>query len=406
MDKPKSFSLLIKPTSADCNLRCDYCFYLSRGSLYPQDSRHRMDDEVLERLIASFMATDQPQHVFGWQGGEPTLMGVEFFRRVTELQQRYGRNGSVVSNGLQTNATLIDDQFATHLAEYRFLVGVSLDGPEDLHDRFRTTVDGRGSHADVLKGINCLKRHRVDFNALTVVNSHNAPYAGDIYDYLCRLGIAYHQYIPCVEFGPDGQSLPHTISGEAWGRFLNDLFDRWYPDDCRKVSIRLFDAILNQLVNGSFPLCHMAGNCRQYLVVEYNGDVYPCDFFVDAPKKLGNIMTHTWDELLHAPEYQVFGEQKTAWNDQCVMCRFLRYCSGDCLKHRFYGKEEPKQLSWLCRGWCDFYEHALPGLEELALTYLRENGRPARLSVAEPGRNDPCYCGSGKKYKKCHGLAF
>lgn len=361
-----------------------------------------MDDKVLERIVASFMAIEQPKYIFGWQGGEPTLMGVEFFRRVTEFQQKYGRSGSIVFNGLQTNATQISDELAAHLAEYRFLVGVSLDGPAELHDHFRTRADGQGSHAEVLHGINCLKRHQVEFNGLVLVNSQNVTHAAKIYHYLRRLGINYQQYIPCVEFGPDGEMRPFSITGEAWGVFLNELFDEWYAYDSRTVSIRLFDAIVNEMMDGSLQLCHMTGNCRQYLVVEYNGDVYPCDFFVDPPRKLGNVMTDSWDELLEASRYYQFGSMKADWNDNCASCRFLRYCSGDCLKHRFYGKEDPKQQSWLCRGWIDFYRHALPGLEALALQHLRESGRPLRLYGTAPGRNDPCFCGSGRKYKKCH----
>ncbi len=399
----KTFSLLVKPASADCNLRCAYCFYLSRHSLYPETRRHQMSDEVLEKMIAGFMATEQPQYAFGWQGGEPSLMGVDFFRRVTALQQKYGHKGAVIANGLQTNATLIDDEFAEHLGQYNFLVGVSLDGPEPVHDHFRKTVNGQGTHAAVLKGIDCLKRHKVEFNALTVVNSFNVLHPLEIYHYLCDQGIYYHQYIPCVEFGPDGQPLPFTVSAKLWSRFLCEIFDEWYLKDNRKVSIRLFDGILNLMVNGSYHLCHMGGHCSQYFVVEHNGDVYPCDFFVDAGHKLGNVGEISWEELLASPQYQQFGMQKADWNPRCSTCKYLRFCSGDCLKHRFYGGQDPHQMSWLCEGWREFYEHALPRLEQLALAILRERFGLNQLPPWKPGRNEPCFCGSGRKYKKCHG---
>lgn len=404
MKNLKSFSLLIKPASADCNLRCEYCFYISRQSLYPETTHHRMGNLVLEKLISSYMATDQPQYTFGWQGGEPTLMGVDFFRRVTDLQQKYVRNGALVSNGLQTNATLLTDEFAAHLAKYRFLVGVSLDGPPELHDHFRVKIDGSNSHYRVLKGIECLQRHQVEFNVLVLVNSHNVRHAKEIYQYLCDMGVYYQQYIPCTEFDKDGRPLPYTITGAEWGQFLIELYQQWYSKDSRKVSIRLFDAIMNLMANGDYYLCHMAGNCQQYFVVEYNGDVYPCDFFVDSSKHLGNITSNTWETLLNHPGYQQFGSQKAAWNDLCVTCPFLRFCSGDCLKQRFYGGEDPQRLSWLCEGWRAFYNYALPGFEKLVLIYLKENRRSLRLFGGELGRNSLCYCGSGKKYKKCHGF--
>jgi uncharacterized protein len=402
----KNFSLLIKPTSADCNLRCAYCFYISRSSLYPEAARRRMTDETLKNLTAGYLATEQPQYAFGWQGGEPTLMGVDFFRRVTALQQKYGHSGASVSNGLQTNATLINDELAAHLAEYNFLVGVSLDGPQEFHDHFRNTIDGHGSHEAVLRGIDCLKRHRVEFNVLTLINSINVAHPQEIYRYLCDKGLYYHQYIPCVEFGPNGQPLPFTITGQQWGDFLCEIFDQWYTADTRRVSIRLFDSILSLMLTGNYTLCHLGGYCNHYFVVEYNGDVYPCDFFVDTSKRLGNIMDNTWTELTQSPLYEQFGAQKAQWNPQCYTCKYLRYCSGDCLKHRFYGAEKPEQTSWLCQGWRQFYEHALPRLELLALEYIKENGGIAgKIPRFRPGRNELCYCGSGKKYKKCHGLS-
>lgn len=407
MATKRCFSLLIKPASADCNLRCDYCFYSSRSQLYPETSTHRMTDEVLTRMIASFMATDQPQHAFGWQGGEPTLMGVDFFRRVTELQQKFGRPGSVVVNGLQTNATLITDELASHLAKYHFLVGVSLDGTAELHDRFRTGVGRVGSHAAVLQGIGILKRHQVEFNALTLVNSANVGHGREVYQYLCDLGIYYHQYIPCVEFDRNGQVLPYSISGRQWGEFLGAVFDQWIASDTRKVSVRIFDAILNLMVAGEYQLCHMGGHCSQYFVVEHNGDVYPCDFFVDAEKKLGNIMENSWGQLLASEKYLTFGGQKAGWNSHCNECHYLLYCSGDCLKHRFYGGENPAQLSWLCEGWQSFFEHALPGFKKLAQEISIGQGHPAgNIPNISCGRNEPCFCGSGRKFKKCHGLSL
>jgi uncharacterized protein len=407
----KPFSLLVKPTSADCNLRCTYCFYLKKSQLYPDSTKHRMSDEVLEKMISSYLATDQPVYAFGWQGGEPTLMGLEFFKKVVALQEKYGA-GKVISNSLQTNGTLLDDTFAQFLAKYKFLVGISLDGGADIHNTYRNRIDQSGSHEAVIKGIECLERNKVDYNVLTLVNSANVGRAKEVYQYLCDMGIHYHQYIPCTEFDDQGNLLPFAITGEQWGQFLCELFDEWIKRDAYKVSIRAFDAIINFMVNGSYSVCHMAGNCCQYFVVEYNGDIYPCDFFVEEEKKLGNLFDHTWDELQKSDKYYEFGQKKTEWNSICSSCRHLTYCSGDCLKHRIYSGNSPDNMSWLCSGWKAFYDHALPTIKELAESIIHNpNIVGARAAMPDNKlfvdnkfeRNQPCFCGSGKKYKKCHG---
>ena len=411
-----NFSLLVKPASADCNLHCTYCFYLDRRFLYPESGRHRMSDEVLERMIAGYMQTRQQTYSFGWQGGEPTLMGAEFFKKVVLLQQRHGRPGAVVANGLQTNATLVTDDLATHLARYKFLVGVSVDGPEPVHDRYRTTVDGRGSHAAVLEGIETLRRHGVEHNILVLVSASNVERPREVYRYLVDMGVTYHQYIPCVEFDHSGALLPYSVSGEQWGRFLCGIFAEWAPTDTRKVSIRHFDSVLTMMVDGYPNVCHMGRNCCQYFVVEHNGDVYPCDFFVDADLKLGNIMTASWEDLAESPTFRDFGRQKSAWNSGCDECPYVEYCSGDCLKHRLYGSGDPSNLSLLCEGWKMFFSRSLPVFEGLAAEIRGERNhsaeemrRRALATAATPyqrnsvGRNDACPCGSGRKYKHCCG---
>ena len=204
----KPFSLLVKPAGADCNLACTYCFYLSKLSLYPESRVPRMTDEVLDALVRGYMATEQPVYSFGWQGGEPTLMGVEFFRKVTELQQKHGRSGTKVANGLQTNATLVDDELARHLADHRFLVGVSIDGPADAHDTYRTRRGGGGTHAQVMTGVDRLLGHGVDVNALVLVSKANVHRAQDVYEFLKTHKLLYHQYIPCVEFDTDRRPMP------------------------------------------------------------------------------------------------------------------------------------------------------------------------------------------------------
>jgi uncharacterized protein len=372
------FSLLLKPASADCNLACTYCFYLPKAALYPESTRHRMSESTLKRLISTYLATDQEIYSFGWQGGEPTLMGVEFFRKVVELQSRYGRPGSIVSNGLQTNATMITDELARLLAEYRFLLGVSLDGPEEIHNTFRKNRKGIGSYKQVVEGIELLNKHRVEFNILVAVNSANVGMARRIYTFLLDLGIRYHQYIPIVEFDEQGRPLPFSIDGPQWGAFLKGLFEVWYPDAGR-VSIRLFDALLTYLVEGSRILCTMGTDCRQYFLVEHNGDIYPCDFFASPELRLGNIVETDWSALLASRRYEAFGRQKSQWNEACEDCPFLELCMGDCLKHRFYGapglRSDPANLSWLCSGWKIFYESCLPGFRRIARRIQRHRSR-------------------------------
>jgi uncharacterized protein len=409
----RPFSLLIKPASADCNLRCRYCFYLGACALYPESPRHRMDDATLERTIRSYLATEQSVHTFGWQGGEPTLLGAGFFRRVVNLQTACGGPGTRVANGLQTNGTLVDDELAGLLGEYRFLVGVSLDGPAALHDAERRNAAGQGSHAAVLAGIERLRRHKVEFNILTLVNRANAGRPAEVYDYLVDAGFLYHQYVECVEFDAAGALQPFAITGPEWGAFLCAVFDRWYAKDTRRVSVRLFDTVLTRLVDGVANTCACASDCRQYLVVEHNGDVYPCDFHVRRDLRLGNVHADAWDALLSRPAYEAFGRRKRQWNPACEACAYLAFCQGDCPKNRRCGEgagEDPARLSHLCAGWRAFYAHALPRLKDLAVDVKRERARAASASVARgsaggpaPGRNDRCPCGSGRKYKVCCG---
>lgn len=402
--KNKPFSLLVKPASADCNLRCEYCFYIDKLGLYPDEEVHRMSDESLEKLIASYMATDQPVYAFGWQGGEPTLMGIDFFKRVVELQQKYGKPGDTISNGLQTNGTLIDDEFASFLAEYNFLVGISLDGPEKIHDTYRKDIGGTGTHKRVMDTIQCLERNKVEYNILTLVNSANVNRGREVYRYLCDMGVQFHQYIPCVEFDDNNKKMPFAITGEEWGDFLCQVFDEWTKKDVYNVSIRFFDSILNVMLNGVYTSCHMAGNCCQYFVVEYNGDIYPCDFFVQTPLKLGNIHNTSWQDAIDSKLYKDFGSQKNQWNNICASCEHLMYCSGDCLKHRIYGGNPPHTLSWLCSGYKKFFDHSISKFKELAeQVRARQNIRAGLFCDEKFERNELCFCGSGKKHKKCHG---
>jgi len=398
----KPFSLLIKPASADCNLRCDYCFYIDH--LDEIEKSPRMSDEVLEKMISSYMQTNQQNnYAFGWQGGEPTLMGLNFFKKVIELQIKYAPPGATISNGLQTNGTLISNELAKFFGEYKFLLGVSLDGPAEFHDYYRKTLGQKPTHSLVMRGINWLKHNNVEFNILILVNNITVQNVKKIYQYLCENRFYFHQYIPCVEFNKDDNLLPYSITGEEWGNFLCELFDLWIKKDINKVSIRLFDSILEYLVHHRSNVCYMDENCCHYFVVEFDGNVYPCDFFVRRNLLLGNVLTGKWVDFSNSPIYQNFGRRKALWEKTCNSCTYFYLCHGDCQKFRpgiFRGK---RSVSTLCRGWKKFYTHSLPYFEVIA-DKIRNNleiNSGVLNKVKKIGRNEPCPCGSGRKYKNC-----
>ncbi len=403
------FSLLIKPAGPDCNLRCRYCFYLPKLSLFGTQAAHRMSDEVLEHLVRSYFNTYQPTYVFNWQGGEPTLMGLDFFERVIELQRRYAPDDSRVSNTIQTNATLIDGEWAGFIARNRILTGVSLDGPEDIHNEYRLDAAGHGSFDKVMAGIEHLRSAGAEFNILSMVTATNAERAKEMFAFFTRNKFNHQQYIPCVEFDADGAPRDYTVSPEGWGRFLVDLFHAWYPRKVRRISIRNFDNVVNFLAAGEYSSCTMRGKCDQYFVVEHNGNVYPCDFFVEQEWKLGNIMEDDWSHFLGSPLYHRFGAMKSRWNPACSDCSYLHLCSGDCPKLRFASDRDPQSLSYLCSGHRFFYDQTIAAFTELSQN-LQANLRRNQPGFTGEGvlplqisPEDHCFCGSGKKLKNCHG---
>jgi uncharacterized protein len=406
----KPFSLLIKPASFDCNLRCRYCFYLEKEKIFGTE-RHRMSDAVLEQMISSFMHLDMPCYAFGWQGGEPTMMGLDFFRRAVDLMKQYGQSGKQVSNGLQTNGVMLDDEWCQFLHQYNFLVGISIDGPPEIHDFNRITIGGAGSHEMVMRGIASLNRNHVEYNVLTLVNSLSASRPLDIYRYLRDdLKIMFHQYIECVEFDQDGKLMPYSVSPEAWGEFLCKIFDEWYAHDVRQVSVRLFDSILAKMVDGVANVCSIGNNCCQYFVVEHDGSIYPCDFFVQPEWRLGNVDDVNWETLQNLPLYREFGKRKNMVAKQCNVCRYFALCAGCCQKNRPGRGNTPGELSILCSGWKMFYEHTVDRFKELAKCIIKERNPHQYIlpsfnfdNAGPVSKNAPCPCGSSIKYKKCCG---
>jgi uncharacterized protein len=402
-------SVLIKPAGPDCNLGCEYCFYLKKSELFSDTLVHRMNEEVLKATVRQVMQQGGPSVNFGWQGGEPTLMGLDFFKRAVELQKRYGRTGQTVGNGLQTNGILIDRSWAEFLRDAEFLVGLSLDGPEHIHDRYRRTRNDRGTWAQVIAARDCMLDVGTQVNALVVVNDYSAQYPAEIYNYHKHNGLPFMQFIPCVESDPvhTGAVAPFSVSGEAFGEFLCQLFDLWISDfryGQPTTSIRYFDSLFYHYVNLTPPECTLLKECGVYVVVEHNGDVYPCDFFVESPWLLGNVLTDSLTELLNSEKQNRFAAVKTRLPDECSSCEWLELCWGGCPKDR---QNDPgdQGSNHFCTAYKMFFEHSDSKFRSLAHDWLHERGRASTLDIdtTHVGRNDPCPCNSGKKFKQCCG---
>jgi uncharacterized protein len=401
-------SILVKPAGPDCNLACGYCFYLEKEALFPETRVHRMSDEVLEEMIRQAMAQAGPHIAFGWQGGEPTLMGLPFFEKAVALQKKHGTRQSV-GNGLQTNGLLIDEAWCRHLAEYSYLVGLSLDGPEHIHDRYRRDRGGKGTFLRVKDSAKRMLDAGVAVNALCVVNDYSVQYPEEIYFFLKDLGLSYMQFIPVVERDPADpeKTAACTVPPDKYGRFLCTLFDLWladFEDGAPFTSIRHFDSIFHLYAGRTAPECTLLKECGIYVVVEHNGDVYACDFFVEPEWKLGNVMEGDLLEMLNSDQQQAFGRLKAELPVPCEVCPWLKYCRGGCPKDRVVAFRE-KRLDLLCLAHKSFLEHAHPRFLELAKQWKKQQGvaRQKEERSGKPGRNDPCPCGSGKKYKRCCG---
>ncbi len=368
MPVPENFSLLIKPASWQCNLRCKYCFYLKKKELFNTPAP-AMNDTTLENMIRACCSLENLRIFnFAWQGGEPAVMGLDFYRRAVELQEKYVPKGCSIGNGFQTNGTLLNEDWAKFFRKYNFLLGVSIDGPARFHDANRLTAAGKGSFDRVNEVIKILQRQKVEFNAMVLVNAVNVRHPLEIYEFLLKKKIFFHQYIECVEFDVAGNLRDVSVTGERWGEFLCRLFDRWYEGDVRKVSVRLFDSILHRMVLGRANCCSMGPDCRNYMVVEHDGSVYPCDFNVLEKWKLGNVNYQGFAEMAENPLYRDFGLQKQLRPAACRSCPYLELCQGCCPKNRLPGSGS----SVLCKGWKMFFDHTLDRFVYLADEIRRE----------------------------------
>ncbi len=361
---PRISSLLVKPVSALCNLDCAYCFYLDRGS-DPYAGLHgrTMTGETLERLVDGYLAYSFPNSVFAFQGGEPTLASVEFYERLVALQQRCGRPGHEIGNSIQTNGVLLDQRWCALFREYNWLVGLSLDGPEPVHNAWRHDRAGHGSWRKVMDAVALLHREQVEFNVLCVVSPANVGRAAETYRFFRGLGVRHLQYIPLAEFDANGTPLPFTIDPQQYGRFLVETFDLWWRER-RQVRIREFDNIAEALSGQEPGNCTLRDACDSYVVVEYNGDVYPCDFFVESGWKLGNVATESWSELGRRRQRLEFARLKSLPRPECDSCEYRAVCRAGCPRLRYTRGHRFEDLDFFCPAYKTLYARCLGPLKK------------------------------------------
>lgn len=381
---PRITSLLIKPASAVCNLDCSYCFYLDRDAdPYKELPARKMSDEVLERLVDTYLFYSYPNSTFAFQGGEPTLAGLPFFTRLVELQKQYGRDGQNVSNALQTNGVLIDKDWCQLFHQYNWLIGLSLDGPEEINDLYRFNKAGRGTWKQVMRALETMQKEKVEFNILCVLSQANVEKPKELYKFWKSLGLDNVQYIPLAEFNPDGSRMPFTITPEQYGRFLVETFEQWWPDR-RKMRIRFFDNLAESLAGQKPGSCTMHETCDSYCVVEYNGDIYPCDFFVESPWRLGNIMIDGWGEIARKVKRYSFAAKKTLAHPTCQMCEYQSICHGGCPKFRHGPHKRFEDLDYFCQSYKMIFSRAVGPLRDEVAKLLGQEARELTMHSISP----------------------
>jgi uncharacterized protein len=429
----RPFHILTKPTGPICNLDCKYCFYLEKEVLYPDVNKWAMRPEVLESYIQQYIEQQDTDTIhFAWQGGEPTLLGVDYFRRVVELQARFA-NGKRIENAFQTNGVLLNDDWGAFFAEHAFLIGISIDGPRELHDTYRVDKGGQPTFDRVMRGIRVLKKHGVTFNTLTTVHRANSMHPLEVYRFLKESGSGFMQFIPIVErvstqvthdglvlvspsFSESASVSEWSVDPRQFGRFLCAIFDEWVRNDVGRTYVQLFDVSLEMWLGMQASLCVFRPTCGSALAMEHNGDVYSCDHFVYPENRLGNIMESPLQELASSPQQVRFGSAKRDTLPQyCRDCEVRFACNGECPKHRFAKTPDGEPgLNYLCAGYKKFFTHIDPYMRFMAEELRQQRppanvmqwarGRDAATAIThKPGRNDLCPCGSGRKYKRCCG---
>ncbi|MBT5873356.1 MAG: anaerobic sulfatase maturase [Candidatus Latescibacteria bacterium] len=419
-----AFHVMMKPRGAICNLDCEYCYFLSKESLYP-GSEFRMSDELLENYIKQYIDAQQiPEVTFAWQGGEPTLMGLEFFEKAVAIQEKLKKPGTQIFNTLQTNGTTLDDAWCAFFHKHEFLIGLSMDGPADLHDFYRVDKGGNPTHETVMRGLNLMKKHQVEFNILTTVHAANAPHPLKVYRYFRDvIGAKFLQFIPIVERDNEtgyqqGEDLTdRSVTAKQYGRFLTGIFDEWVRKDVGNMYIQIFDVSLAAWSGQSPGLCIFMETCGDALAMEHNGDLYACDHYVEPEYRLGNIAEIPMMDLVRSEAQRSFGQAKRdTLPEYCLSCDVRFICNGGCPKNRTIMTPDGEPgLNYLCEGYKAFFGH-IDGPMRFMANELRNRRAPANImeylsqkesearkerDMSSVGRNDPCPCGSGKKFKKC-----
>jgi uncharacterized protein len=411
----REFQIFAKPIGAVCNLNCSYCYYLKKEHLYPEGEPFRMPDDLLEDYVVQhIMAAPGPQISFSWHGGEPTILGLDYFRKIVALQRKHKPAGGYITNGVQTNGILIDEEWCKFFAQENFGVGLSLDGPQEMHDRYRVNKGGQPSHKQAMRAFKLVRRHQIPCDMLCVVNDHNVNYPGRVYRFFREIGAQYIGFLPVVERDPsvEGGVSPHTVPADTFGAFLCTIFDEWVRQDVGRIRVQIFEEAARPAQGLDHSLCIFRETCGEIPVLEHNGDFFSCDHFVDSQHYLGNIRTAPLVELIESPAQRAFGQAKQdALPRYCQACEVRPMCNGGCPKDRFLRTPDGEEgLNYLCAGFKRFFKHSLPYL--IRLSSLERAARShgpltqlAQATVAQPypnaGRNDPCPCGSGRKYKKC-----
>lgn len=426
-DAPPYFHVLAKPTGSACNLACRYCFFLAKEEFYP-GSRFRMSDELLETYIRQYIEAQRAGlATIAWQGGEPTLMGLDFFQRSVAYARRYARPGMRIEHTIQTNGTLLNDAWCAFFREHNFLVGLSIDGPRPLHDAYRVDKGGGPTFDKALAAARLLQKHGVDFNILTTVHAANAEHPLEVYRFMRdELAVQWVQFIPIVErVNADGRTLrqegrtvtDRSVKPEQWGRFLSAIFDEWVRRDVGRMYLPLFEASLASWLGGSGALCIFSETCGDAVALEHNGDVYACDHFVEPGYLLGNIRERPLIELVASAQQRGFGAAKReALPRYCRDCAVRFACHGECPKNRFIETPDGEPgLNYLCAGYKAFFTHIDRPMRIMAQLYragrpvaevmhlLAEEEARLKTALAAARRNEPCPCGSGRKFKQCHG---
>jgi uncharacterized protein len=410
----RGFQVFAKSVGAACNLRCRYCYYLEKERLYQAGLPQRMPDDLLEAYIAQHIEASPDEVIrFSWHGGEPTILGVGYFQKIVAIQRRYRPSGRTIANGLQTNGTLLDENWSRFLAEKNFAVGLSLDGPREFNDAYRLTRDGRSTFDQTMRGYELLRRRHVQTDILCVVHSQSVGHPLEVYRFFKRIGAPYVSFLPLVERQTDapGGVSSRTVPARAWGEFLCAIFDDWLGNDIGRIKIQIFEEAARTAFGQEHSLCIFRPACGDIPVVEHNGDFYSCDHFVDPAHRLGNIREARLADLLESPAQRKFGRDKLETLPRfCLDCDVRSMCHGECPKNRFLSAPDGEAgLNYLCEGYRRFFTHCRPFVDELAAVWRRQNLKPRIPSAAaraagvgqKPGRNDPCPCGSGLKYKEC-----